>query len=301
MISCTSCGADVTGKKFCSSCGHTVQTASPRQRQSTTCPQCENEINPGAAFCMHCGAALQARTAPASIPATRACPACQTQVANASDFCTNCGHDMHAPARAASGHYCNSCGQQNAPGMKFCGGCGVSLTGGPAPAYQQPPAGQPYQQQNPQVYGGQPQYPQQPMYPNQGNYQMQPMMGQGPMALRCPTCMAMAPVGTPNCRSCQTSLLNIVPTPANMVMPGQQGQQGGGFLQGNAGKYAMGALGGAAAVLGGEFLLNGLENSIEGRVEDDMGYGERHHHRHHHREDDGMLGGLGRLVDDIGL
>ena len=75
-------------------------------------------------------------------------------------------------------------------------------------------------------------------------------------------------------------------------------QQGANFLQGNAGKYAMGALGGAAAVLGGEMLLHGVENSIEDRVEGDMGmgYGRRHQHRQ-----EGLLGGLGELVDDIGL
>lgn len=79
-----------------------------------------------------------------------------------------------------------------------------------------------------------------------------------------------------------------------------QGQQGGlgGFLQGNGGKYAAGALGGAAAVIGGEMLLHGLENTIENRVEGDMGYPQ--HHRHHHR-DEGMLGGLGELANDIGL
>jgi hypothetical protein len=81
-----------------------------------------------------------------------------------------------------------------------------------------------------------------------------------------------------------------------------QGQQGGGFLQGNVGKYAAGALGGAAAVIGGEMLFNGLENSIENRVEGDMGYGGNRHHRHHHqREGEGMLGELGRLADDVGL
>lgn len=76
-----------------------------------------------------------------------------------------------------------------------------------------------------------------------------------------------------------------------------QGQQGGvgGFLQGDGGKYAMGALGGAAALIGGEMLLHGLENNIENRVEGDLGY-PRHHHR-----DEGLLGGLGELANDIGL
>ncbi|GCE03056.1 hypothetical protein KDAU_03850 [Dictyobacter aurantiacus] len=192
---------------------------------------------------------------------------------------------MRLPAQP-TGLQCRQCGQANAANMRFCGGCGAPLGNqsgqyapqAPNPAYQQPYA-QPYPQQ-PQPYG-------------QGGYQAQPMMGQPPLALRCPTCMAMAPVGSTNCVSCRTSLAGVVPTPVTM-----QGQQGGmgGFLQGNGGKFAMGALGGAAAVLGGEMLMHGIENQIEG----DIGMGG---HRHHHRrdDDDGMLGGLGRLADDIGL
>jgi hypothetical protein len=66
----------------------------------------------------------------------------------------------------------------------------------------------------------------------------------------------------------------------------------GGMMQGNAGKYAVGALGGAAALIGGEMLLHGVENRVEG------GYGYEGHH--HHREE-GMLGELGDLGKDIGL
>jgi len=126
-------------------------------------------------------------------------------------------------------------------------------------------------------------------------YQPQPMMGQQPMILRCPVCMAMSPLGTPNCPSCRTSLTGIVPTPANMP---QQNQQGGimgslgGMMQGNGGKLAMGALGGAAAVIGGEMLLGGLEHGFEHRGD---GYEERRD------RDDGMFGGLGEIGRDIGL
>lgn len=124
------------------------------------------------------------------------------------------------------------------------------------------------------------------------------MMGQQPMVLRCPVCMAMSPMGTPACPSCHTSLAGVVPTPANMPQPNQQGMMGGlgGMMQGNAGKYAMGALGGAAAVIGGEMLLGGIEHRVEDRVEGDMGYGERRHHR-----EEGMLGGLGEISKDLGL
>ena len=111
--------------------------------------------------------------------------------------------------------------------------------------------------------------------------------------------MTMAPLGTPYCQSCRTNLAGVVPVPANMPAQGQQGGLGG-FLQGDGGKLAAGALGGAAAVIGGQMLLNGLENSIERRVEGDMGFGGGGHH-HHREEDNGILGNLGNLADDIGL
>ena len=64
------------------------------------------------------------------------------------------------------------------------------------------------------------------------------------------------------------------------------------MMQGNAGKYAMGAMGGAAAVIGGEMLMHELEGGFGG----DRGYEYRR------RDDDGgMLGGLGNLANDIGL
>ena len=66
-----------------------------------------------------------------------------------------------------------------------------------------------------------------------------------------------------------------------------QGQQPGGFLQGNAGKYAIGALGGAAAVIGGEMLLNNIGDAL---------HGDGDNYEHHHHNGGGLLNGL----DDIG-
>src|SRR5437588_349741 len=239
MAICTSCGNDVTGKKFCQNCGTPVQPTGVPAASGPTAPP------------------------PAS-------------------FCTNCG-------------------RQGAPGERFCSNCGCPLgaattTGAPVTQSGTMLPGQ-YPPQ-------QPQYPQQyPPQTGQMGYQPQPMLGQQPMVLHCPVCMAMSPLGTPSCPSCHTSLAGIVPTPAAVA---QQGQQGGilgglgGMMQGNAGKYAMGALGGAAAVLGGEMLMHGVERNIEERVEGDMGYGyEEHHHHHHHQE--GMMGELGELGKDIGL
>ncbi len=317
MIACTSCGSDVIGKKFCPRCGTAVQPTATPAVSVQTCPQCNGEVKPGAAFCMHCGASLrpqvQSAPVPPPPPSTRPCSACNTEVAVGTAFCTNCGHDMRVAAAAPSGAastpiFCTNCGRQNAPGMHFCAGCGNQLSVAPGAQPNYAPSGQ-YTQYPQQQY---PQYPQpqyqqpyaqssypQQQYPQQyvqGGYQPQPMLGQPPMVLRCPTCMAMAPLGTPACVSCHTSLAGVVPVPENMPMQGQAGGLGG-FMQGNAGKYAMGALGGAAAVIGGEMLFNGVVDNIENRIDGDRGYGE---YRYHHREE-GLLGGLGELADDIGL
>jgi len=234
-----------------------------------------------------------------------------------SAFCTNCGQSTRAAATPVAAtpapSFCTNCGHQNAPGTNFCAGCGTSLTAAPTQVQtgqapytvysQQGPYSQQPQQYGQAQYGQQPQYPQQqpygqPQYPQQPygqpqygqmGYQQQPMLGQQPMVLRCPVCMAMAPMGTANCLSCHTSLAGVVPTPANMPAQGQQGGLGG-FLQGSGGNMAVGALGGAAAVLGGEFLLHEMEG--------------HHHHRQYdggYDDDGNPLGGIGEVARDIGL
>ncbi|MBV9712634.1 MAG: zinc ribbon domain-containing protein [Ktedonobacteraceae bacterium] len=322
MVTCTACGSDVTGKKFCPRCGAAVQPGGATQVEGQFCPQCNGEVKPGAAFCMHCGASLrsqqvQSASVPPSPPALpHLCPACHTEVSGSTAFCTNCGYNLRTSPQATSAPtslQCTNCGRQNAPDVRFCGGCGTLMGGAQAIQPNSAPPGQYTQYSQAQQYQ-QPQYPQaqqsqyaqspypQQQYPQQypqSGYQPEPMMGQPPMVLRCPICMAMAPLGTPACLSCHTSLAGIVPTPANTTgMQGQQGTGLGGFMQGNAGKYAMGALGGAAAVIGGEMLLNGVVDGVENRVGGDMGYGG---YRHHHHRDEGLLGGLGELADDIGL
>lgn len=325
MTTCSSCGNDVTGKKFCPECGTPVQAAvAPTvEAASSVCPRCNGAVKPGASFCMHCGSSLTGQTSVATAqsqvelhqPQTRQCIACHAEVPATIAFCTNCGQPMqtttNAPAPTASTPaYCNNCGRQNAAGVRFCGGCGSPLgIGTPAPVSQSYPQtgpygqpSQPYASQYDQSqYGGQSQYGQsqyqQPgtAYPQQGQpypqqygqpaYQQQPMVGQQPMVLRCPVCMAMAPVGTTNCAGCRTSLAGVVPTPAAMPMQGQQGGGLGGMFQGQGGNMAMGALGGAAAVIGGEMLLHGLEHEHERRYDDNGN----------------LLGGLGGLANDIGL
>jgi hypothetical protein len=198
--------------------------------------------------------------------------------------------------------YCNNCGRQNAAGVRFCGGCGgplgtVSPTTAPQVNSQTGPYGQPSQpyasQYDQSQYSApyqQPgtQYPSQyPQQYGQAGYQQQPMVGQQPMILRCPICMAMSPVGTVNCPGCHTNLSGVVPTPAGVTMQGQQQGGLGGLFQGQGGGMAMGALGGAAAVIGGEMLLHGLEH--------------QHSYDYDRGGGDGLLGDVGGLANDIGL
>src|SRR5215472_2001491 len=297
MAACTSCGVDVTGKNFCPECGKPVQpmatpVATAQPASSSTCPRCNGEVKAGAAFCMHCGSSLSAApvATPVSQPLTHPCPACRTEVPVDSTFCTNCGQSTRAAATPVAAtpapSFCTNCGHQNAPGTNFCAGCGTSLTAAPTQVQTGQAPYTVYSQQGP--YSQQPQQYGQAQYGQMG-YQQQPMLGQQPMVLRCPVCMAMAPMGTANCLSCHTSLAGVVPTPANMPAQGQQGGLGG-FLQGSGGNMAVGALGGAAAVLGGEFLLHEMEG--------------HHHHRQYdggYDDDGNPLGGIGEVARDIGL
>lgn len=298
MTTCVSCGSDVTGKKFCHECGTPTAGVSAANKPAT-CPRCSGEVKVGAAFCMHCGSALHAAPVVAQ-SATRPCPACHLDVPMGTAFCVHCGQSMSASVAspiAAAPAFCTNCGKQNVSGVAFCGGCGNPLT-----APQATPYGTSYGQAGPQQQPyGQPQYPPQQSQYNQGGYPQQ--YQQQPMTLRCPVCMAMSPMGTPNCPSCRTSLLGVVPTPINMPVQGQQGMLGGmgNLLQGGNGQMAMGALGGAAAVIGGQMLLHGVENSIENRIEGDMGYGGGYEHQRHHHREEGLFGGLGDIANDVGL
>jgi Double zinc ribbon len=293
MATCISCGSDVTGKKFCQECGTPVQpTAVPPVSGSaapatTFCSNCGKQSTPGERFCSNCGTPLNATSA---APMMRASSMQSGQYPQAPQP----QQPYQTQSQYGQPNYTAQPSQYTSPPSQYN-----------QHSYGQPQAQYPQQSQYPQQPYGQPQYPQQPypqqygqpQYPQQGQMGYPAMMGQQPMVLRCPVCMAMSPMGTPNCPSCHTSLAGVVPTPANMPPQGQQQGGLGGFLQGTGGKYAMGALGGAAAVLGGEMLLHGVERNVEERVEGDMGYG---HERHHHR-DEGMLGELGELGKDIGL
>lgn len=320
MITCTNCGTDVTGKKFCPNCGtpvHAVAQAANAPAM-TTCPRCGGEVASSAAFCMHCGTALKAQTGQ-NQPVQQPQSAQPVQMPQQPAYQT---YQQYPDPSNQQGQY----SQQSYPQPQYPQYPQQQYDPSQYQQYQQPQYDpsqyqQQYSQYNQSGYQ-QPQYPQS-QYPQQQYnqqygqqygqpYQQQPYgqynqggYSQQPMTLRCPVCMAMAPIGTPNCPSCHTSLAGVVPTPANMPPQGQQGGLGGLF-QGNNGKMAMGALGGAAAVLGGEMLLHGIEGNVENRVDGDMGMGfgydgyerERHHHR---REDEGLLGGLGDIANDIGL
>src|SRR5437588_12473311 len=104
MATCTSCGHDVTGKKFCPECGTPVQptgTVASEADATSTCPRCSGTVKPGAAFCMHCGSSLSPQVVAVtaqSRPLTQTCVAGRTDGPTGNSLCTNCGQRMHAPA-----------------------------------------------------------------------------------------------------------------------------------------------------------------------------------------------------------
>ena len=169
MASCTSCGHDVTGKKFCPECGtpvHSADSVESENNSTNVCPRCNGVVKPGAAFCMHCGSSLSTQAAIATATPTpsvqpqsltQTCIACHTEVPAEMAFCTNCGQSMRtttAPDVPATpvAPICGNCGKQNNPGVNFCAQCGSPLshgTGLPVPQtmYAQPPQySQPYSQ-----------------------------------------------------------------------------------------------------------------------------------------------------------
>jgi hypothetical protein len=81
------------------------------------------------------------------------------------------------------------------------------------------------------------------------------------------------------CANCGAPATPVSPYPSQAAYANQP--------QNNMGKYLMGALGGAAAILGGEMLLHDVERGFRrpcrwGMMSGPWGYGFPHHHHHHH-------------------
>lgn len=66
-----------------------------------TCPNCDEELQLGAAFCSACGSKIE-RTAPVATkdPNTRYCQGCGTPMQDGYVFCINCGAKYEEPADA---------------------------------------------------------------------------------------------------------------------------------------------------------------------------------------------------------
>src|SRR6266576_2762262 len=137
MVTCTSCGYDVTGKKFCQQCGTPVQPTGVPAPSSLATPVCNT-----------CGQNLQAASA---APVSAFCTNCGQKNAPGVRFCASCGNQLGmpaAPVQPVQPGYTPSPGQYPPPQQPY------------QTAYGQ----QPYAQQNEPQYQqpyGQPQYPQQ--------------------------------------------------------------------------------------------------------------------------------------------
>jgi hypothetical protein len=111
-------------------------------------------------------------------------------------------------------------------------------------------------------------------------------------SLHCPRCNSTSAPNMAFCSNCGTQLQSPqygaqgtqYPPVQQPPYPNQPIPQ----KQNNMGKYLMGALGGAAAVIGGEILMHDVEKGIERHVERDVErrewIGEPHHHHHHEHE-----------------
>ncbi len=64
--------------------------------------------------------------APASAGGTT-CPACGTANAPGTKFCQGCGNNLQAAPAAPAGIFCPGCGAQVQPGIKFCNQCGYKM------------------------------------------------------------------------------------------------------------------------------------------------------------------------------
>jgi pSer/pThr/pTyr-binding forkhead associated (FHA) protein len=134
------------------------------------CPTCNNQIQPGAAFCDNCGTPISSIPAmppgPVAAPVAGGgivCPQCRTPAMPGEAFCGNCGASLAqaavapatpvytpsaAPVASFSGgggaNVCAQCRTPLQPGSMFCDSCGAPVSSGAAP--QQPPQSWPSQQ-----------------------------------------------------------------------------------------------------------------------------------------------------------
>src|SRR2546421_10545742 len=92
MATCTSCGSDVTGKKFCQNCGTPVPVQAagvpPASGQPAPtpsfCTNCGRQGAPGEHFCSNCGSPLGASTAAPATPGPA--PTAQTNYAQTGPY-----------------------------------------------------------------------------------------------------------------------------------------------------------------------------------------------------------------------
>lgn len=107
------------------------------------CSACGRDLEPGAAFCVHCGqpaggAAAQQRSTPP------VCVACGVQLSAGDAFCTSCGRPLGSPVPGRSvgeaPSRCQACGRPLDLQDAFCTTCGRPTTSAGPAARVSPPA-----------------------------------------------------------------------------------------------------------------------------------------------------------------
>ncbi|MBE3560295.1 MAG: zinc ribbon domain-containing protein [Ktedonobacteraceae bacterium] len=141
MVRCTVCGAEVTGKNFCSNCGAPAQPAIGASAP-LICERCGRQSDPGARFCNHCGDPFGPPAPPAYQPGNAYghtnYPAAPPPPQPAYPPAPQPHYGQPVPPQPQMVLRCPVCQAISALGSQYCANCHNSLQGIPPTPVQTP-------------------------------------------------------------------------------------------------------------------------------------------------------------------